>query len=552
MTRARDPTRRYNAVNGVPACANGGLINTIARGTFGFEGFVMSDYDAWEEMVSTHAYVPTYAAAAAAGLSAGLDQEGGGGPRYPPVQDGIPAAVAAGTVTLAQLETSVRRLMLGRLRLGMFDPPALNPYNRFSQADVASAEHLALAEEAARAGITLLKNDARALPLALRSGDRIALLGPNANASYGLLGSYSDPFCCTAGIPSLLDELSARAAAAGATISYAPGCADAAGAASPACAASTGFAAAAAAAAGATHVVLVLGMGNSAYNCGGAVDRADCEAEDYDRVTCALPRLQPALVAAVRAALPPGVPLVGVLLHGGALCLDAPTLAAMDALLDGWYPGMRGGAALADALIGTFSPSGRSPVSWYASDAALPADRGEMSPYPNASTGSPGLTYRFYDEAVGAPRIFTFSEGLSYTTFAVASARAAPTAGPCDDITLAVAVTNTGSVDSDVVVAVFLDQPDVTVPAPASRLATFARVFVPAGATRNAPLPPVDAAARAVIHDDGGDVYAVAGKRWNEAGRLQFRVTLGEHGADRAGGTAVLVTQSASRDISTC
>ncbi len=64
----------------MPACANGGLLTTIARETFNFSGFVMSDYDAWEEMVSTHAYVKTYAEAAAAGLAAGLDQEGGGGP----------------------------------------------------------------------------------------------------------------------------------------------------------------------------------------------------------------------------------------------------------------------------------------------------------------------------------------------------------------------------------------------------------------------------------------------------------------------------------------
>ena len=117
-------------MNGVPTCANGGLIDTIARKTFGFEGFVVSDYDAWQNIVTTHGYVKTYAEAAAVGLAAGLDQEGGGGPTYPPVQQGIPAALANGTVTLAQLETAVRRLMLARLRLGMFGEPTTRRLKR--------------------------------------------------------------------------------------------------------------------------------------------------------------------------------------------------------------------------------------------------------------------------------------------------------------------------------------------------------------------------------------------------------------------------------------
>ena len=115
---------------------------------------------------------------------------------------------------------------------------------------------------------------------------------------------------------------------------------------------------------------------------------------------------------------------------------------------------MRGAAAIADALVGVYSPSGRSPVTWYASDAALPADRGDMSPYPSSS--SPGITYRFYDpEAHGLPpAVFTFGEGYSYTTFAASHVVAPSTVGPCDDVPVGVTVVNTGAVDSDVVVQV--------------------------------------------------------------------------------------------------
>ena len=396
----------------------------------------------------------------------------------------------------------------------------------------------------------LLKNDAGTLPLALRAGLRIALIGPNANATYGLLGSYSDPHCCTTGIPSLHDELAARAAQAGATLAYAQGCVSVGGRSPTACNTTAGFAEAAAAAASADVSVVVLGMGNSNFGCGRVPDSSDCEAEAHDRPTCVLPGQQAALLAAVRAAS--ARPVIGVLVHGGALCLDAPTIGAADAWLDLFYPGMRGAAAAADALVGAFSPAGRSPISWYASDAALPADRAEMSPYANTSTGSPGLTYRFYDEAVGAPRPFTFGEGLSYTTFSASNPVAPTSVGPCDDVPVTVTVRNTGSVASDVVVTLFLAQ-DVSVPAPLTRLVSFSRVRnVAPGAAVDVTLPPVRPNARSVIHDDGGDVYTIAGKRWNEVGALRFRVVLGEHGGDRAGGLAFTVAQTGAQDISTC
>ena len=159
-----------------------------------------------------------------------LTFQGGGGPDYPPVQQGIPAAVKAGQLSLSAIENSVRRLLRARIRLGMFDDPATLAYNRYSMADVASDEHLALAETGAREGMTLLKNEApagstnKALPLSLSAlqSKTLAVIGPNANASYILLGPYSDPLCCTAGIPTILEEIEKRAGSM--TVAYAPGC----------------------------------------------------------------------------------------------------------------------------------------------------------------------------------------------------------------------------------------------------------------------------------------------------------------------------------------
>ena len=403
--------------------------------------------------------------------------------------------------------------------------------------------------------MTLLRNQVLAggrpaLPLSLAAlaGKRVAVLGPNANASYILLGSYSDPGCCTrGGIPTFLDEFTARATAAGvAGVDYAGGCADAN------CESTAGFAGAAALAAAADAVVVVLGMGTAQVNCGGAQDRSACESEAYDRRTCALPGQQPALVAAVRAATRAGVPLVAMFVHGSTFCLTPDFVANTDAILDAFYPGMRGGAAMADAVVGAFSPSGRTPVTWYASDAALPANRGEMDAYPSDS--SPGLTYRYYNasHANGAPVVFSFGEGYSYSTFSASQPRFPASVSPCAPLPLSVLVTNTGAVDSDVVVAVFLSQ-QASVPSPAARLVTFARVFVAAGDSTLVTLPDVAPSARAVVHDDGtGDIFALPGKRWNEAGALQLRVSLGAHNGHAEGGLAFTVQQTATQDLSTC
>ena len=540
----------------MPTCASDGLLNEVLRTHMGFDGFVVSDYDAWANVRDSHHYTPTYSLAASVAMNAGIDQEGGGGPIYPPVQQGIPLAIAAGNLTLERVQLSVRRLMRTRLRLGMFDPPSLNPYDAITNASVASPAHLAVAERAARKGMTLLKNSAPAgstvpaLPfnLAKLSGKRVAVLGPNANASYILLGSYSDPGCCTqGGIPTFLAEFSKRATAANVAIDYASGCTD------TNCENGNGFASAAALAAAADAVVLVLGMGNAQYNCGGARNTADCESEAHDRTTCVLPGQQPQLLAAIRAAKRSGVALAVLFVHGSTFCLTPDFVSGADAILDAFYPGMRGGAAMADAVIGAFSPSGRTPVTWYASDAALPANRGQMSPYSTAT--SPGLTYRFYKETVanGAPVVFSFGEGLSYSTFAASQPAFPATVTPCSHLTGSVVVKNTGAVDSDVVVAIFLSQAGVSVPSPMTRLVSFRRIFIAAGARLTVDMPPIGPTSRAVVHnDDAPDIFAYAGKRFNEAGTLNFRVSLGAHNGHAEGGLVFSVTQTATQDLNTC
>ena len=125
--------------------------------------------------------------------------------------------------------------------------------------------------------------------------------------------------------------------------------------------------------------------------------------------------------------------------------------------------------------------------------------------------------------------------------------------GPCDSIPVVLKINNTGLMDSDVVVQVFLAQ-DIPFPSPTTRLVTFSREFIPIGFTATITLPPITPAFRSrVIDENGSDMYTLPGKRFNEPGSLKLRVCLGEHNCAYSGGRSFTVTQTGlSTDLSTC
>jgi beta-glucosidase len=201
----------YNRVNGLPACANPELLVTNLRERWNFGGFVTTDCDAiYFTFTSGHA--PSLEAAAAASLKAGVDISCG--PEY----HSLVQALGEGLVTQADIDRALVRLFTARFRLGMFDPPSQVPYAQIPYSVVESPEHQALALQAARESLVLLKNDGGLLPLA--PGQRkIAVIGPNADDPNVLLGNYN-------GVPSSsttpLAGIRARAPA-GAQVVYAPG-----------------------------------------------------------------------------------------------------------------------------------------------------------------------------------------------------------------------------------------------------------------------------------------------------------------------------------------
>jgi beta-glucosidase len=183
----------YNAINGVPACAEGALMNGVLRDKWNWTGFVVSDYDAWAQIQQTHEYCPNMTCAAAVGINAGMDQEGGGQVAI----DQLPAAVAAGLVTPARIRQAFIRNFRLRFELGMFDPPEFSPFAAVPYSHLQSSAHMQLSLKAARESIGLYKNDKNTLPLTppapgnASSGLKIAVIGPAAANTAWLQGNYA-------------------------------------------------------------------------------------------------------------------------------------------------------------------------------------------------------------------------------------------------------------------------------------------------------------------------------------------------------------------------
>jgi beta-glucosidase len=174
----------YNAVDGVPACANTDLLEKRLRGDWGFPGYVVSDCGAITDIYRFHHYKATAGEASAAAVKAGTDLTCGR--EYRSLVD----AVRAGLITEAEINRSIERLFVARFKLGMFDPEDRVPFSKIPYSVVDSGEHRRLALEAEREAIVLLKNEAGTLPFSA-AVKKIAVTGPSADDPEGLLGNYN-------------------------------------------------------------------------------------------------------------------------------------------------------------------------------------------------------------------------------------------------------------------------------------------------------------------------------------------------------------------------
>jgi len=476
----------YNRTNGEPCCASPTLLDKILRKEWGFDGYVVSDCWAIGDIYKHHKVVATVEEAAALAVQAGCDLNCG------EAFGALLAAVAQGLIAEETIDQAVQRLFTARFRLGLFDPPEMVPYTQIPFAVNDSPEHRALALQAARESIVLLKNQNHCLPLRpdIKS---IAVIGPNADDATVLLGNYH-------GTPSRsvtpLQGIQARVSPT-TEVLYAPGCdlldEDTAG-----------FATAVALAKRAEVIIFVGGIsqlvegeeGQREGVAGGRRSRGD-------RDDLNLPGVQEKLLQALHAT---GKPVVLVLLNGSALAVNWAS-EHLPAIVEAWYPGEEGGTALAEVLFGDYNPAGRLPVTFYKSLADLP---------PFDDYRMAGRTYRYFR---GEP-LFPFGYGLSYTTFAYSNLRlSARTIAPSETLTVSVDVQNVGQLAGDEVVQLYVSDIAASVPVPIRQLAGFMRLHLATGEKQTvtftlAPrqLSLIDDAGRRVI-EPGEFQVAVGGRQ---------------------------------------
>jgi beta-glucosidase len=456
----------YNRVNGEACCASPTLLQKILRDEWGFDGYVVADCGAIDDIYANHMLVKTPAEASALAVKAGCDLECGCTYGIPCDYNTLEKAVQKGLLAEADIDRAVKRLFGARFALGMFDPDGQVPYAQIPVEVVDSPEHRELALEAARQSLVLLKNDRNLLPLDRSAIRSIAVLGPNADDTLVLSANYcgtpAEPITVLAGIRALADPAT--------EITYVKGC-DIVGL------SREGFGDAVQAAKKAQVAVVVMGLsqqlegeqGQTEGNPPGIVSMGD-------RMSIDLPPIQDQLLRAVQAA---GTPVVLVLLNGSAVS-SVWAEGNIPAILEAWYPGQAGGTAVAEALFGLTNPGGRLPVTFYQSASDLPAfDDYNMT----------GRTYRYFD---GKP-LYAFGHGLSYTRFAYRGLKINPqTLRPGDSVQVEAEVENTGEREGDEVVQLYLKDAEASLPVPRLQLAGFTRLRLAPGEKRTVAFTVID------------------------------------------------------------
>jgi|EP01046_Picozoa_sp_COSAG06_P039330 beta-D-xylosidase 4 len=435
-----DPTGvmcSYNAVNGVPACANKLLADTI-RG-WGFTGYTGTDCSAADGIFDNH----NYAEDTAHGYAVGLNSGGYDLICNPHNYTALTEAVSNQLVTSAALDRALTNAFTVLMKVGMFSPLDSSAVFKIGMEKLGSPSHMDLALQAARQSTVLLRNVKKqgraALPLAQpANGTHIAVIGPQANATGQLGGNYFNSECASgtvvwtvaAGgggqlsswpcVPTLVQAVKTVAGDA-ATVTYTKGCeqrcsgTDTGDAnvstkvseyAPNVCNAADRAGIPPAVAAAKDAEVVVLGLGYDTAIAG----------EGHDRLDMALPGAQEELALSVLRAVSPSTTVVLVLYAGASISIDALLEAARqpDAIIVGHMPGVTGGTAVAEALFGKHNDFGRLPYTVYPHAYQNTTQFTEMSLRKGKHTPE-GRTYKFYS---GTPQ-FKYGEGLSFTEFAL-------------------------------------------------------------------------------------------------------------------------------------
>ena len=447
----------YNRVNGAPACGNKRLLKDILRDEWGFEGHVVSDCWAILDFHEHHKVTETVAESAAMAVNNGCDLNCGSAFLH------MKEAYEQGLVTEEAITEAVERLMEVRIRLGMMENYP-SPYDNVAYDCVECREHVEKSLEAARRSMVLLKNDGL-LPLDKNKIKSIAVIGPNANSRDALVGNYvgtsSQYITALEGIQRYVGE--------DVRVYSAEGCHLWKDKVECLARVKDRFAEAVIAAEQADVVVMCLGL--DAFLEGEEGDAGN-EYASGDKKDLRLPGLQQELLEEVTAV---GKPVVLVLLAGSAMDLSWAQN-NVNAIVDAWYPGARGGKAIAEVLFGETSPNGKLPVTFYSSTDELP----DFKDY-----SMENRTYRYY---TGTP-LYPFGYGLSYTDVEYKNASISKNEGMIGDtFTVEVEVENKGTYKVHEGVQLYVKDLEASTRVPNWQLRGVENVCLEAGETKKVAL----------------------------------------------------------------
>jgi beta-glucosidase len=446
----------FTDLAGVPMTANENMLRGWLREKLGFNGVIISDYNAIAELIH-HGIAADKAAAAALALKAGVDID----MMADAYRHGLPIALERGLVTIGQIDTSVRRVLQLKENLGLFD----DPYRRGAILESAAElqKRRQLARDVAVRSIVMLKNAASTLPLTGRV-KRIALLGPLADASAEMRGPWWGAAAAD-GQVTVLDGL--RAAFPSVQVVHAQGVPIAADDVS-------GMSTALQACAGVDAIVLC--VGEAATMSGEAASRAHLGLPGVQRSFCEL-------VFARAQQL--DTPVIVVLFSGRPLVIPW-LIEAADAVLAAWFPGSEAGHAIGDLLSGRSSPSARTPVSWPRAAGQVPIFFGER-PSGRPAAASDHFTSKYLD--VENDPLFPFGFGLTYGQFEFSNLRVSPhTVQESQAIEALVDVANVGAREAEETVFLFTHDVLASVVRPLLELKAFARIKLAPGGRGTAAL----------------------------------------------------------------
>lgn len=449
----------YNSLDGVPSTGSHELLTDILRNSWKFHGIVVSDLYSIDVMYSQHHVAASLEDAAIMALKAGVDMDLGG-----LAYATLPHAVRSGHIPEALVDSAVARVLRCKYQMGLVADPYVD--EKQAEKNVNTAADIALARQVAQESITLLENRNNTLPLG--KNVHVALVGPNADNVYNMLGDYTAPQP-EGNVATVLDGIRSKLPIG--QVTYVKGC-------SIRDTTQNNIAEAVEAARNSDVVVACVG-GSSArdfktnYKSTGAAETdantvSDMDSgEGFDRATLSLLGLQDKLLKALKAT---GKPLVVVYIEGRPLEKNWAAAHA-DALLTAYYPGQQGGNAIADVLFGDVNPSGRLPIS-------VPRSVGQLPVYYNHPLPEP----HDYVEMTARP-LYAFGYGKSYTTFEYS--RLTVNAISKDSVSVSFDVTNTGTRDGAEVVQLYLNDSVASVAQPVKQLRRFARVPLTKGQTKH-------------------------------------------------------------------